>query len=199
MRMLVSVLIGCVLLAAGFPVFGADAPAPPPAKFTLDLKDVPLRQALKQLFQDTKLQVSVNADVPDRPVVVKIRDVDFETALRIVTRVGEAEFRKQGDQYTVLKRARVVNAPGTSAPFVEDDLSGKLVTLDLDRVPIRPALRTLFERAGERFRVQPDVPYILVSIHVTQVDFVLVLQVVCGLAGATYTNNDGLYVIRRGP
>jgi hypothetical protein len=199
MRILASALIGFSLLLVGDPTARAEAPAPPRAKVTLDLKDVPLRQALQKLFKDTKLQVSVNADVPDKPVVVKIRDVDFETALRIVTRVGDAEYRKQGDKYTVQKRARVVNAPAASAPFLEDDLSGKLVTLDLDRVPIRQALRTLFERAQERYRVQRDVPYNLVSLHVTDVDFVLVLQVVCGLSGATYMLKDDTYVIRRGP
>jgi type II secretory pathway component HofQ len=199
MRALVSLLIGCTCLAVWAPAARPEAAAPPAAKVTLDLKDVPLRQALQKLFQDTKLQLSVNADVPDKPVVVKIRDVDFETALRIVTRVGDAEYRKQGDQYTVQKRTYVPNAPAGSGPFLEDDLSGKLVTMDLDRVPIRQALRALFERAQERYRVRSDVPYNLVSIHVTQVDFVLVLQVVCGLAGATYTNNDGTYVIRRAP
>jgi len=199
MRALVSLLVGCSWLFVGEPAAPPTAPAPPAAKVSLELKDVPLRQALQKLFQDTKLQLRVNADVPDRPVVVKIKDVDFETAVRILTRVGGAEYRKQGDQYTVRKGASVAVAPAAGAPFIEDDLSGKYVTLDLDRVPIRQALRTLFEKANESYRVQPDLPNSLVSIHVTEVDFVLVLRVVAGLAGATYSIKDGTYLIRRGP
>src|SRR5262245_45237899 len=104
MRLLILLLVAFAALNAGVAAAPAPEPAPPAAKVTLDFQNVPLRQALQKLFQDTKLKLTVEADVPDKPVVVKIRDVDFETALRIVTRVADAEYRKQGDQYTVRKR-----------------------------------------------------------------------------------------------
>jgi hypothetical protein len=74
---------------------GAAAPmlAPSPVhaqevekKVTLNLKDVPLRDAIDALFRGTGLQFTVDPNVPNVPVTLNIRDVGLQQALRIIVR-----------------------------------------------------------------------------------------------------------------
>jgi hypothetical protein len=70
------------------PLFG---PAPVRAqevekKVTLNLKDVPLRDAIDALFRGTGLQFTVDPNVPNVPVTLNIRDVGLQQALRIMVR-----------------------------------------------------------------------------------------------------------------
>ena len=65
------------------------------------------------------------------------------------------------------------------------------------KAKFREALAILFQRANEKYRVEPDVPYNFVSIHVTNVDFTLVLAAVTRLSNADYALRGDTYVIRR--
>src|SRR5688572_9887146 len=55
-------------------------------KVTVNLKDVPLRNAVDALFQGTGLQYSIDPNIPNVPVNLTIRDVGLQAALRILVR-----------------------------------------------------------------------------------------------------------------
>src|SRR5687768_2638928 len=55
-------------------------------KVTLNLKDVPLRNAIELLFAGSGLQFSIDPNVPNIPISLQIRDVSLQAALRLVIR-----------------------------------------------------------------------------------------------------------------
>ena len=92
----------------------AQAPTDPDKKVTLNLKDVPLRNAIDLLFQGSGLQYAVDPNVPSIPVNLNIKDVGLQQALRIIIRqaavaVPGLTFARDGDVFTV--RIRPPNVP----------------------------------------------------------------------------------------
>ena len=55
-------------------------------RVNLNLKDVPLRDAIDALFRGAGLQFTVDPNVPNVPVTLNIRDVGLQQALRIIVR-----------------------------------------------------------------------------------------------------------------
>jgi hypothetical protein len=80
----------------------SSAPAlkPPvswPAKqVTFHLQDVPLRQAVEELFRGTGLKYVVQPDVPNAPISLHLRGVPFQTALRTLVNRAGLVYRLEG-------------------------------------------------------------------------------------------------------
>lgn len=93
----------------------------PDRKVTVNLKDVPLRQAIDALFAGTGLQYAVDPNVLNVPVNLTIRDVGVQAALRLVIRQASTAqpgvtMSRDGEIYHIgLRRP----AP---APVVTEDL-----------------------------------------------------------------------------
>lgn len=81
------------------------------AKIALELKEVPLRSAIEALFDKTGLQYAVETATPNTPVTLSVRDVDFTTALRTVTRLAGATYRKENAIYVIGPRTVAIRAP----------------------------------------------------------------------------------------
>jgi hypothetical protein len=117
---LTSLALALPLLALGQAPAGAQAAAGGQAaagaepKISLTLRDTPLRTALELLFQQSGLQHAVEAAVPNIPVTVNLRDSTFATALRVITRLANVTYRKEGDVYVIGLRQPPTVEPTTT-------------------------------------------------------------------------------------
>jgi hypothetical protein len=158
---------------------------------------VPLRRALEQLFRGTGRQYAVEPTVPDIPISLRARDLDFTSALRVLTRLGGATYRKEGNIFIIGARLPEPGAPRVPAEAVSAPArAGRRLTLDLRGVPFRRALEPLFEGSGRQYAVTPDVRDILVTLNLRDADFQTAFETLLRLAGATYRQEGNMYVIR---
>lgn len=86
----------------------ADPGAAP--KVTLNLKDTPLRDALDLLFHGTRLQYSVDPNVPNPPINLTVRDQNVEAALKLILRqaatvVPGLTYSRESEVYIIKIRA----------------------------------------------------------------------------------------------
>jgi hypothetical protein len=65
-----------------------DGPYGSQRKISIRLVETPLRAAIDAVFAGTGHQYAVNPDVPDVPINVEIRDLPFQTALRLILRIA---------------------------------------------------------------------------------------------------------------
>jgi type II secretory pathway component GspD/PulD (secretin) len=93
-----------------------EAPAQPPGgRVSLDLRDLPLRQAVDKLFQGTGQQFAVEPAVPNYPITVRFHDVPFEAALRTLLRLAPGvTYRKEDDTYVIGMRTPQAETPAAS-------------------------------------------------------------------------------------
>ncbi len=106
-----ALLGGVTVLAAAPRMVRAQAPATPP-NVTLNMRDVPLRTALEQIFQAAKVDYSIAPDVTGS-VNLKVTDVPFESALKLMLRSANppATYSREGGLYLVKLRAAPVTDP----------------------------------------------------------------------------------------
>jgi Secretin and TonB N terminus short domain. len=76
-----------------------------PGSVTVEGEGVPVRQVLDSLFQQAGLQYVLDPAVQG-DVTVKVKDVPFETALRLVLRAAHAHVQRGGRVYVIGPRAR---------------------------------------------------------------------------------------------
>jgi hypothetical protein len=95
-------------LGLGLTTLPARAQTPETAdkKITLTLKDAPLRTVIDQIFAGSGIQYAIDANVPDVPVTLSIRDVSLQSALRTVVRLAAGQVpnltaTRDGDIYLV--------------------------------------------------------------------------------------------------
>ena len=120
----------------------AQGATDPDKKVTLNLKDVPLRNAIDLLFQGSGLQYAVDPNVPSIPVNLNIKDVGLQQALRIIIRqaavaVPGLTFARDGDVFTV--RIRPPQAP-TTTPTEEappPDQTAAATDFTWEKIPIQ--------------------------------------------------------------
>jgi RNA polymerase sigma factor (sigma-70 family) len=90
------------------PVRAAD----PPRKGTvsLELRGTPLRTALEILFTQWGVQYAIEADVPDPPITLNVKEMPFEEALNTLLRLGATSVSIPGAGVAqALVEARTVN------------------------------------------------------------------------------------------
>jgi hypothetical protein len=113
---LTSLALALPLFALGQTPARAQTPAGAEPRISLTLRDTPLRTALELLFQQSGLQHAVEAAVPNIPVTVNLRDATFATALRVITRLANVTYRKEGDVYVIgLRQPPAVETTTTEA------------------------------------------------------------------------------------
>lgn len=167
--MLRAVLAIGLLLVLPASTCGAEnaGAAKSPPRVSLKLEQVPLREALKRLFQDAPGKHGVDSTVPDVPVSISLQDVSRETALRSLLRSAAAQvpgltYEATGDYYQVVKRA-VVPRPVTAVN--SDPGAEKKVFLRLGGVNLREAYRRLVAGSLVRIHVHETVPDVPVELN----------------------------------
>lgn len=160
--------LGWVLATVPVAVPAVAAPAAgPPPRVTLELQQVPLREGLKRLFENTPSKFGVDSAIPDVPVTLSVREIRLETALRSLLRAAAAHapgltFERTGNHYQVIQKA----VP--SRPIVfrsEEPGANERVSLELAGINLREALRKLVVGSLVRIHVHETVPDVPVNVR----------------------------------
>ena len=111
-------LSAAMLLAAPL---AASAQAPPATaamdpRVNLDLREIPLRDAIGLLFKNSGIQYAIDPNVPNVPITLNIRDIALPAALRLITRQAATQApglttAREGDVYLIRIRPQVAPAP----------------------------------------------------------------------------------------
>ena len=176
MRVIGSMVLAVVAGVAAPSVVRAQAAEPAPErKVSLELNQVPLRDAVERLSQEVGARFTVAPNVPNVLVNVTLRDVSLDTALRLISRSAASKAPgvgvwPDGDAYVVrvgglLRRPRAVEAVEAS------EFSGRLVTLSLQDTPLRRAVDALFRQAGVNYMVNRNMPDAPITLHVQDLPF----------------------------
>lgn len=160
----------------------------------LDLKEVPLPVALRELFQGSGINYLIEPNVPNVPITAVLRGVEFETALRLVIRtaataVPHLDYRVEDGACVI--GVRPAGAPAAAAPAPAE----RKVTLNLKDVPLRNALELLFAGTGIQYSVAPDVPNVPVNVELRQMPVTTALRLLVRQAASAL---PGLGFVRSG-
>ena len=141
---LAAVAFACVsvgLSARPASAQGTAADAGADKKITLDLRDIPLRDAIGLLFKGSGLQYTIDPNIQNVPITLNIRDIALPAALRLIVRQAAVSMpgltsAKEGDIYMV----RIRQAAPTTAPPVEEappDQQASDQDLTWEKIPIQ--------------------------------------------------------------
>lgn len=195
LSVLTAGLLGMPLLAAP----AAAAPAPPllysvpdrelEEQVSLQLRDVPLREALQVLFRGTKVECRVGADIPDVPLTFTFPNVRRETALQGMVRLASATVldlslsteggsvvlrREQSKARTALVSGTRQDDPSPTPRLLIRRYGGGdqlRVDTDIREMPLRQALDALFRHTGETYSIDKNVPDVSVWLRVDNTAF----------------------------
>ncbi len=110
-------------------VVQAQVVAPPP-NVTLDLRDVSVRVALEQVFRAAKVDFGIDPAVTGF-VTLKVTDVPFESALRLVMRSSTVPLTYLKDGGVYLVKPRTVFVPDAPVPTPTEQVATRsAVTYD---------------------------------------------------------------------
>lgn len=162
-------------------------------RVTLDLRRAPLRAAATAVARILGVELVVRAGVPEASVTLSVRDVPAETALRLLARWADAA----SEEGVVLQLAGAV---ATLVPPARVARATLRVSLDLNDIPLRHALRLLFHGSGVPFAVQPEVPDVPITLSVENMELISALRAVTGLAasrhpGITFWKQNDVYTV----
>lgn len=161
-----SLLLLATVLAAGPLPAAPAADEPPPGaplhRLTLDLKHVPLRQALEIVCMGSGLKYEVEAGVPDVAIDLSVQDLPVRAVVRRLVRAAAEQvpgLDVQSDPDSAILRVR--RGPARSAQFRGP---GWRVSLTVRDVPLRRAVEALFADVDSACIVEANVPDVLVTV-----------------------------------
>lgn len=170
---------------------GAALTAPPAEKlFTLDLKDAPIRQALENLFNNAKVQYSIESEVSGF-VTVRAKDVTLENALKLLLRTSgtSVTYTREGNLY------KIIAGTGTGGGTPNAGASS-LITIDLRNAPLRSALEQVFATARQQYILDPEVDG-LVTMKIANQPLQQAVSLLLRASGKplTWRLNQGVFVV----
>lgn len=157
---------------------GAEpAPAPPPARVTLETRDTPLRGALRLLQAQAGFSYTLDSTVPNVPVSLSLRNVPYEDVLHLLVRQAAGSVpglrvtRREGAYVISVHRDRVgaetvpvspepLDTPALTAAFT------RKVSVGFHEEGLRQVLARVFSLVGVPYTVEPNVPNIPVTVDV---------------------------------
>lgn len=175
--MVLAVAAGVV---ASSPAGAQIAERAPERRVSLELNQVPLRNAVDRLAQETGARFTVAPNVPNVLVNVTLRDVNLDTALRLISRSAASKapgvgFWPDGDAY-VVRVGGLLRRPGAAGAVDVAEFSGRLVTLSLQDMPLRRAVDALFRQVGVNYMVHRDMPDAPITLYVQDLPFEQALE-----------------------
>ena len=110
-------------------------------KVTVNLRDLPLRTAIDQLFAGTGLQYAVDPNVLNVPVNLTLRDVGRQAALRLLIRQAATAqpgltFSKDGDIFQIRVRS-AAPAPALAAEDLPPEYTDEKTEFMWEKIPIQ--------------------------------------------------------------
>ena len=199
---------------------------PPPAakagkgerKVTLDLHNMPLREALEKLFGQMRIDFSIDRSLQGT-VTAKITDLPVESALKLLLRFASLPFTyvKEGDVYIVkrfytepiiiddtprIQPQTTQTKPTPPAPTAKADDKApapveQTVSLDLRNTPIREALEKLFRQTKSDFSMDNAVQgYVTLKITDQPLETALRMLLRSAPMPLTYSKDAGVYIVK---
>lgn len=107
-----------IMSSAGSALLAEDAAKPASATkslVSLDLKDVDVKTAIQLLFQNSDKNYSIDKDVDGTVPVVKIKNLEFDTALKTITKLAGLTYKR--DNSGVYYISRKPDAPSESINY----------------------------------------------------------------------------------
>jgi hypothetical protein len=170
-------------------------------KVTADLKSVPLREALEQLFRGTDAPHVVLPTVPDVAVTARIDDRPVREAIEKVLQVAYGSlpalyFGREGGVYLFGLRSPARQTAGRQKPGAETK-----GFFNIRGVPLRKTLGYLFQATGLEYLVEESVPDEEVTINFRNVTVEeaarqLVRELGEKVPGLAYTRKDQVFMFR---
>ncbi|HEU4754746.1 MAG TPA: STN domain-containing protein, partial [Armatimonadota bacterium] len=110
-------------------------------KVTLDLREIPLRDAIALLFRNSGLQYSIDPNVPNVPITLNIRDISLQAALRLIIRQAASGIPgltqgKEGEIYIIRIRPPQQTQP-TQAEEPAPEENPQDQELTWEKIPIQ--------------------------------------------------------------
>jgi len=106
-------------------------------KISLDFRNMDVRTALKTLFENAGYNYAIDPSVPSVLITLSLRDVTFDTALRVLLKQANLTYSKEaGDVYIVKSRmAETITAtqPSTAETAPEEE---KVAKSTVEKIPI---------------------------------------------------------------
>lgn len=137
-RVLLVALAMLALLAAIREV-GAQTPNPD-KKLEVNLQGTPLRDAIRLLFLNSGLQYSVDPNVPNVPIDLKLREVGLQQALRLVIRQAASSVpgltsSREGDVYVIRIRTQTPTVAASEDAGPPPEYTEGDAKMEWDRIP----------------------------------------------------------------
>ena len=163
-----ALLIGCLVGVAGH---AAEAPVAPPARVSLQLEEVPLKEALHRLTTSAGIPIEIAAEVPAVSLRVSLVDVPWEAALRSVIRTAAGKVRglvceKDGTGYRV-RIAPVATTSVEVVPVLAKPLYLNRGSIDFKNAKLRQVLRRIGLDTGVRTQVDPPVEDVRITLQLS--------------------------------
>lgn len=131
-RLVIGLLVGTTLLPSAAIRAQEITEVPEIRRINLNLKGTPFRKALEQVFLPGGLRVKLEADVPMLPVTLTLKEVDQDTAFRLVMRqakkqVKDLQYEATDEGYRIFQGApaeeKVTPYPLTPQPKLPQPLA----------------------------------------------------------------------------
>jgi type II secretory pathway component GspD/PulD (secretin) len=164
----------------------------------VDLQDVGLREAVRRLAEDTQARWKIEANVPNVPVTLRLKNVSPQSVLRVLIRVAALSapaltLTQEGETFVVKVGATPTPAP--ALPAAPDPRLARKVSVNFMRTDLRAALAKLFEGTEAPYLVLWDVPNVPITLKLTdrtvQDALKEVLQVAYGPLPGLYMGEEG--------
>ncbi|MFN3650553.1 MAG: secretin N-terminal domain-containing protein [Armatimonadota bacterium] len=126
----------------------------PVRRVTLDIKTVPLRDALGLLFSGSKLSYNVTGEVGNDPVSLQVTDTPLPNALRLLLQAASSD--KQRLTYSVQGGVYHISAQRTAPPAAE-------TLFQVYRLRFRPAAEVAEFLTGNAALMPPGVETVVAS------------------------------------
>ncbi|MBF0407588.1 MAG: hypothetical protein HQM10_09540 [Candidatus Riflebacteria bacterium] len=105
----------------------------------IDFQDTMISDILRQMASAAGKSIVVDSSIPRNCVTMSLQSVDFDEALKILSRVAKFDIRKSGDIYIVVPQE-----------ISGESISGdpKNISCDFQNIDLRTALKFIAEKAG---------------------------------------------------
>lgn len=180
----------------------ADAGAAPMPKVTLDVRDVPVREALEKLFAQANVDYTLDNRV-GMPVTMRVVNQPLDAVLRAVLLASgmPLTYTSEGGVYIVrpMSDASIgIREDNVRLSITESAPGEQRVTMrSLNDLPLRDALRLLFQKAGFPYIIGTGVEgKITVSFADAPFETALRYLSLASTPPLTFTRENGVYIVR---
>jgi hypothetical protein len=166
--------------------------------FTFEVKDMPLRDAAKQLADLTGIRCEVDPGVPDTTrVTVSVKAANLWTIAYELAHAAGCIHEIIGDTLRIMMYPRLGQAVDATSPGGSWD---KVVNLEAKDMPLTEAVQQLLKDTGLSYTIDPSVAAVTVTLSFKAVKLDVALRELVRAAGCVYRlEGDSIVAITARP